>query len=173
MKLTCMHLWPDYCLHLEGNTFLTLDRSLPTTSPLPYPGCKQVGVESCVKAELSLYILMTSSSIKLPDGTQLELSHREDNHVCYKVFCLAILHFLGQFLTIIEWACRGCVHMAGITRGRKCSRGWRVLVSRRLWGEVLPLDKAEKCLAGSTRPTWRGQDLAQELVARPHNWELY
>ena len=90
----------DYSI--AGDSFLTLDRSLPTSSPLPYPGCKQVGVESCVRAELSLYILMTSSSIRLPDGTQLELSHREDNHVCYKVILSDIKQPLCQFLTILE-----------------------------------------------------------------------
>ena len=73
-----------------GQELLTLDRSAST---LPYPGCSQADVESCVKADLSLFILMTSTSIALPDGSQLELDHREDNHVCYKVRCAEYQHY--------------------------------------------------------------------------------
>merc|ERR1719312_2042172 len=99
-----------------GQELLTLDRAAST---LPYPGCSQADVESCVKADLSLFILMTSTAIALPDGSQLELDHREDNHVCYKsdraeaVFTWQGSHVAGSVhVGPDSWVLEGC--------GEKC-----------------------------------------------------
>ena len=135
-----------YSGHVAGQTFLNLDRGNAASAPLPYPGCQQADIDSCVKADLNLYILMTSTSIQLPDGSKLQLSHREDNHVCYKV---RLGHFARSVISpLAERQGGGCVHVARVACGRKCPRGGRVLVTGGMWGEMLPLDQAVQQLAG-------------------------
>lgn len=52
---------------------------------LSYPGCSQATTDSCVKADVNMYMLMTGSTVELPGGRQLLLSHREEHHACFKV----------------------------------------------------------------------------------------
>ena len=48
-------------------------------------GCSQVGVESCVRADLDIELLKTGDSIELPDQAKLILSQRDQNSAVFKV----------------------------------------------------------------------------------------